>query len=163
MQARTWFCCEAIRKEKPNKVKCDADEIEIYSQQDEPLFVPPTSLLVAVASMTKQDGIFQSRASTCRTLLLMDLQDGKWIREDEEAPVNRGTSKPGTWCFVFSKLNDFYLLSLCLHLILLSFEDRLLCFQDTINIGRAVLSCSGVAWSGSVALLLCRMRFSKPI
>ena len=27
----------------------------------------------------------------------------KWIREDEEASVNRGTSKPGTWCFVFSK------------------------------------------------------------
>ena len=102
MRTRTWFCCEAIRKEKPNKVQCDADEIDIYSQQDEPLFVPPTSLLVAVASMTKQDGTFQTSASTCCTLLLMDLQDGKWIREDEEAPVNRGTSEPGTWCFVLS-------------------------------------------------------------
>lgn len=25
---------DAIKKEKPNKVKCDADEIEIFSQQD---------------------------------------------------------------------------------------------------------------------------------
>ena len=29
-------------------------------------------------------------------------QDGNWTLEDEEAPVNRGTSKPGTWCFVLS-------------------------------------------------------------
>ena len=27
------FCCEAIKKEKPNKVQCDADEIDIYLQQ----------------------------------------------------------------------------------------------------------------------------------
>ena len=66
-----------------------------------------------------QDGTFQTSALTCRTLLLMDLQDGKWIKEDEEAPVNRGTSKPGTWCFVFSKLNDFYLLSLRLQPVIL--------------------------------------------
>ena len=52
MKARTWFSCEAIKKEKPNKVKCDADEIDIFSQQDETLFVPSTSLLVAVVSMT---------------------------------------------------------------------------------------------------------------
>ena len=104
MKARTWFCCEAIRKEKPNKVKCDADEIEIYIQQDEPLFVPPTSLLVAVASMTKQDGTFQSSASTCRTLLLMDLQDGKWIKEEKMSENLRDTSEPGTWCFVFQQV-----------------------------------------------------------
>ena len=59
------------------------------------------------------------------------------------------------------------MLSLCLQpLILLSFEDRLLWFHDTINIGRAFLSFlshSGVAWSGSVALLLCRLRLSKSI
>ena len=40
-------------------------------------------------------------------------QDGQWIKEDEEASVNRGTSKPGTWCFVFSKLNHTCLLSIC--------------------------------------------------
>ena len=45
-------CCEAIKAEKPNKVKCHAHQIEIFSQQEEPLFVPPTRLLVAVASMT---------------------------------------------------------------------------------------------------------------
>ncbi|CAK9051284.1 unnamed protein product [Durusdinium trenchii] len=44
----------AIKKDKPNKVQCDADEIDIFSQQ----------------------------------------QDGKWIKENEEALVNRGTSKP---------------------------------------------------------------------
>ena len=102
MKATTWFSCEAIKKEKPNKVKCDADEIDIFNQQDHQLFVPPTSLLVAVASMTKQDGAFQTSASTCCTLLLMDLQDGKWNKEDEEAAVNRGRSKPSTWCFVLS-------------------------------------------------------------
>ena len=51
-------------------------------------------------------------------------------------------------------------------MILLSFEDRLLWFHDTINIGRAFLSFlnrSGVAWSENVALLLCWMRFSNPI
>ena len=46
------FCGEAIKKEKTNKVKCDADEIDIYIQQDEPLFVPSTSLLVAVVLVT---------------------------------------------------------------------------------------------------------------
>ncbi|CAK9095679.1 unnamed protein product [Durusdinium trenchii] len=49
----------AIKAEKPNKVKCDADEIDIFSQQD-----------------------------------------GSWIREDEEASVNRGTSK--TDCYGFT-------------------------------------------------------------
>ena len=48
------FCSEAIKKEKPNKVQCDADEIDIFSQEDVPLSVPATSLLVAVASMTCQ-------------------------------------------------------------------------------------------------------------
>ena len=33
------FCSEAIKKEKPNKVQCDADEIEIFSRQEEPLSV----------------------------------------------------------------------------------------------------------------------------
>ena len=37
------FCREAIKAEKPNKVKCDADEIDIFSQQDAPLSVPATS------------------------------------------------------------------------------------------------------------------------
>ena len=87
--------------EKEMNLTIAAPLVDIYSQQDQG-FVPPTSLLVAVASMTKQDGAFQTSASTCCTLLLMDLQDGKWIRKDEEAPVNRGTSKPGAWCFVFS-------------------------------------------------------------
>ncbi|CAK9031248.1 Ubiquitin-like domain-containing protein, partial [Durusdinium trenchii] len=50
---------KAIKPEKPNKVKCDADEIDIFSQQD-----------------------------------------GSWIREDEEASVNRGTSK--TDCYGFT-------------------------------------------------------------
>ncbi|CAK9101484.1 unnamed protein product, partial [Durusdinium trenchii] len=49
----------AIKKDKPNKVQCDADEIDIFSQQ----------------------------------------QDGKWIKENEEALVNRGTSK--TDCYGF--------------------------------------------------------------
>ena len=40
------FCCEAIKAEKPNKMKCDADEIDIFSQQEEPLFVPPTRFAI---------------------------------------------------------------------------------------------------------------------
>ena len=42
------FCSEAIKKEKPNKVQCDADEIDIFSQEDALLSLPATSLLVAV-------------------------------------------------------------------------------------------------------------------
>ena len=44
-----------------------------------------------------QDGTFQTSAST-RLLSIAPcfyLQDGKWINEDEEAQINRGTSKPG--------------------------------------------------------------------
>ena len=33
------LCCEAIKKEKPNKVQCDGDEIEIYLQQASPFSV----------------------------------------------------------------------------------------------------------------------------
>ena len=41
-------------------------------------------------------------ALVCQFAHSSDLQDGSWIREDEEAPVNRGTSKLITWCFVLS-------------------------------------------------------------
>jgi hypothetical protein len=46
------FCSEAIEKEM--KLSIAAPLIEIFSQQDAPLSVPVTSLLVAVASMTCQ-------------------------------------------------------------------------------------------------------------
>ena len=49
-----------------------------------------------------QDGTFQTSASTCYTSFLMSLQDGKWIREEKMSESVRDTSKPGTWCFVFS-------------------------------------------------------------
>ena len=29
--------------------------------------------------------------------LSLTWQDGHWVKEDEEAKVNRGTSKPSTW------------------------------------------------------------------
>ena len=51
----------------------------------------------------------------------MDLQDGKWIGEDEEASVNRGTSKPGAWCFVLSSFWPCLDSNLC-HCIKLSDE-----------------------------------------
>ena len=119
---------EAIKKEKPNKVSCDADELDIYtlqdslavffqypphyplidiysqSQQEEPLIVPATSLLVAMASMTRQF-VFSSAfncAFGCGLPVCCSRQDGNWTLEDEEAPVNRGKSKPITWCFVLS-------------------------------------------------------------
>ena len=82
----------------------------------------------------------------------MSLQDGKWIREEKMSESVRVhvQARHLVFCF-FSKLNNEYLLSLCLQpVILLSFEDRLLWFHDTINIGRAFLSFlnrSGVAWS----------------
>ena len=44
------FWCEAIKKEE--KLSIAASKIDIFSQQDETLFVPSTSLLVAVVSMT---------------------------------------------------------------------------------------------------------------
>ena len=46
------FCSEAIKKEE--ELAIAPSKIEIFSQQDAALFVPATSLLVAVASMTCQ-------------------------------------------------------------------------------------------------------------
>ena len=43
------FCCEVIKAEKPNKVKCDAGEIEIFCHQEEP-WCQQLVLLVAVSS-----------------------------------------------------------------------------------------------------------------
>eukprot|EP00438_Fugacium_kawagutii_P004512 Skav214451 [mRNA] locus=scaffold1870:48178:48375:+ [translate_table: standard] len=40
------FCREAIKAEKPNKVKCDADEIDIFRRQDVPLSVPAMLLFL---------------------------------------------------------------------------------------------------------------------
>ena len=82
--------------------------------------------------------VYCSQHWNSKQLAKMDLQDGKWIREDEETPVNRGTSKPGTWCFVFSKFRP-YLLSLCLQpSISLSFQDGLLWFRNSINVSCSV-------------------------
>ena len=36
---------EAIKKEKPNRVKCDADEIDIYSQSQKESFAGQTRSL----------------------------------------------------------------------------------------------------------------------
>ena len=82
------FCCEAIKKAKPNKVKRDADEIDIFGQQDHQLFVPPISFLVAVVSMTKPV-LFHAAV---RFLA----QDGEWKKEDEEASVKHVVSKSST-------------------------------------------------------------------
>ena len=89
MKARTWFCCEAIRKEKPNKVKCDADEIEIYIQQDEPLFVPSTSLLVAVVLVTCLLFGFSSFLFEC---LLRRMATG--ARKTKKLPLNAVSPSP---------------------------------------------------------------------
>ena len=118
---------EAIKKEKPNKVSCDADELDIYSlqdslavffqyppryplidiysqsQQEEPLIVPATSLQVAMASMTRQF-VFSS-AFNCAFgcgLPVCSRQDGKWIKEEKMSESLRDTSEPGAWCFVLS-------------------------------------------------------------
>ena len=55
------FRSEAIKTENPATVQCDAFQIEIFSQQDVPLSVPPTSLLVAVALVTCQFECFFRR------------------------------------------------------------------------------------------------------
>ena len=118
---------EAIKKEKPNKVSCDADELDIYSlqdslavffqypphyplidiysqsQQEEPLIVPAASLLVAMASMPLQF-VFSS-AFNCAFgcgLPVCSRQDGKWIKEEKMSESLRDTSEPGAWCFVLS-------------------------------------------------------------
>ena len=43
------LCCEAIKKEKPSKVLCDADEIDIYLQQE-------ASPFLCCQSVASQDG-----------------------------------------------------------------------------------------------------------
>ena len=43
--------CEAIKKEKPNKVQCDADEIDIYLQEASPFCVAkPLQVRMALAT-----------------------------------------------------------------------------------------------------------------
>ena len=69
-------------------MKCDADEIDIYSQQEAPLSAPATSLLVAVASMTCQF-VF----SQFLVVWMLSPQDFNWSKEDEEASIERGASK----------------------------------------------------------------------
>ena len=50
---------EAIKKEKPNKVSCDADELDIYSLQDSlAVFFqyPPHYPLIDIYSQSQQEG-----------------------------------------------------------------------------------------------------------
>ena len=51
LPCRFFLRCEAIKKEKPNKVQCDADEIDIYLQQE----ASPFSVLCC-QSVASQDG-----------------------------------------------------------------------------------------------------------
>ena len=112
---------EAIKKEKPNKVSCDADELDIYSlqdslavvfqypphyplidiysqsQQEEPLIVPATSLLVAMASMTRQF-VFSS-AFNCAFGCGLPVCS---LKEEKMSASLRDTDEPSTWCFVLS-------------------------------------------------------------
>ena len=60
------FFCEAIEKEM--KLSIAAPLIEICSQRQDPLFVPSTSLLVAVASMTCQF-VFSSSSFLLRRMV----------------------------------------------------------------------------------------------
>ena len=49
------------------------------------------------------------QTSTCRTLLLMDLQDGNWTREEKMSASLRNTDEPITWYFVLSSFNHAWL------------------------------------------------------
>jgi len=82
------FCSEAIKTENSATVQCDAFQLEIFSQQDAALFVPATSLLVAVASMTCQF-VF----SQFFLVWMPSPQDGNWSKEDEETSIERSVSK----------------------------------------------------------------------
>ena len=90
MKARTWFCCEAIKKEE--ELPIAASKINIYIQQDEPLFVPPTSLLVEVASMTKPV-LFNA------TLGFL-AQDGEWKKEEKMSASLRGSSEENSYGYM---------------------------------------------------------------
>ena len=56
LHCRNSLCCEAIKKEKPNKVQCDADEIDIYLQQE-------ASPFLCCQSVASEDG-------TCTEIVL---------------------------------------------------------------------------------------------
>ena len=114
MKARTWFCCEAIKKEE--ELSIAPSKINIYIQQDEPLFVPPTSLLVAVASKISKFVLSQPFF-----VWMPSQQDGNWSKEekmsefpgdnDEDSPY--GYSVPErlvscwdiNWLFAISHVN----------------------------------------------------------
>ena len=88
---RAWvvlsFCCEAIKKEEELSVA--PSKINIYIQQDEPLFVPSTSLLVAVVLVTCLLFGFSSFLFEC---LLRRMATG--ARKTKKLPLNAVSPSP---------------------------------------------------------------------
>ena len=69
-----------------------------------PLFIAAGNrpFLVSVSSVQDRNlqpegGLFMSPLALPVPRLSLTLQDGRWVPEDEETKVNRGTSKPSTW------------------------------------------------------------------
>ena len=74
---------QAIKGKKPNRVKCDADEIEVRSLKE------PLSLSVS---------LFPSQTVDCPSeFVSLVVQDGRWEKEDADAEINRGTSMSTTY------------------------------------------------------------------
>ena len=120
----------------------------------------PTRRVLQFCRFTSQSqpNSFWRSVSTCLYYIgglpVCSWQDEKWIRENEEAPVNRGTSRPGTWCFVFSKFWPYLLgviwicslfatsdlASLWGHVMVSRYHQQCWWYRETSDIGRACLS-----------------------
>ena len=174
---------EAIKKEKPNKVSCDADELDIYSLQDSlaVFFQYPPHYLTWPFETVLQVVVW---VLWYASLLIVDLQDGNWTREEKMSASLRDTDEPITWCFVLSNFWQCFGSDWCICLQLfdvfllppLSIQVRLLWFHDTISVSVSLsfrgnlqwLDGNGVPWSQGrilalmrVCLLLCRLMLSK--
>ena len=74
-----FLCCEAIKKEKPNKVLCDPDEIDIYCQEAS-LFCVDRPLQVRMELATKNRIVLFYPFVLSEPLTL---QDGGWKKESK--------------------------------------------------------------------------------
>ena len=94
------FCCEAIKKEKPNKVQCDADEIDIYLQQEASPFCVAKPLQVRMALATEIVICINIFSSPFVLSEPFSLQDGGWTMQTRMGASLRETDEDDVYGYV---------------------------------------------------------------
>ena len=171
----------------PSLSPIQTSKIDIYSLKDSlaVFFQYPPHYLIWPFETVLQVVVWALRYAS---LLITDLQDGTWIREDKMSASLRNTDEPITWCFVLSSFWQCFCSDWChcLHLsdvffvllppLSLSIQVRLLWFHNTIKVSVSLsflsnlqwLDGNGVPWSAwqiltLIRVCLLRLRLSKSI